>query len=283
VPGLTIGLIGVQHEMDTASVSGLSRILELPLSFFAGSVANNLRGNGLASLYLKWHFSESGLELYGELARDDHAEGLEDLLREPDHSLATVFGFRKAFGGAGGGDEARSSLGAELADLRAPVTMLGRRSPLETRFYTHAPLAQGHTQEGRLLGTPIGPGGRSALAYLEAARAEERRWRLSIERTEYDGVAFANRYAPIHGDRGRGVEWTLGLGEMRRVGVLTVDAALELSRRSNRSFLGFVTPAAAGSLPVEHNVRLDLRVVWVPGGLPLGSSGRLGPRTLGGR
>jgi hypothetical protein len=285
VPGLTVGLIGVQHEMDSTSVSGLSRILELPLSFFAGRVANNLKGNGLASLYLRWLFPESGLELYGELARDDHAEDLQDLLREPDHSLASVLGFRKAFGGASGGDEARSSIGIELAELRSPMTMLGRRSTVEQRIYTHSPVTQGHTQEGRLLGAPIGPGSRAALAYLDVVgSAQGRRSRLSLERIEYDGITFANRYAPIHGDHGRDVEWTLGLGHLRSVGALALDGGIELSRRSNRSFIGFdPTRGASDSLPVEHNVRLDLRLVWSPGGAGAASAARLGPRPLGRR
>ena len=112
--------------------------------------------NQLASAFARWTFPRSGLEFYGEFAREDHSWDLRDFVVEPDHNSAYMLGLGKAWTS---GDDVVSVVRAEA--MNALVTQLARVRG-QTRFYRHTRMNQGHTNLGQVLGGAAAYGGASA-------------------------------------------------------------------------------------------------------------------------
>lgn len=111
--------------------------------------------NQLASIFARWAFPESGVEVYGEYGREDNAWDTRDLLLEPDHDVAYMLGLMRVWKRPG---EKLLVVRGEL--LNSAVTDLNKvrgQSPP----YVHFPILQGHTQEGQILGAPAAYGGGS--------------------------------------------------------------------------------------------------------------------------
>jgi hypothetical protein len=113
--------------------------------------------NQVASLFARWAFRESGLEVYGEFGREDNSYDLRDFVQEPDHQRAYSLGLAKVFG-------KRSSqfnvLRVEAMNFQLPPLATTGRG--EGSIYTHSILKQGHTNRGQLLGADIGVGAAAA-------------------------------------------------------------------------------------------------------------------------
>lgn len=107
--------------------------------------------NQLASISFRWVLPHSGLDVFGEYGREDFAENNRALEVEPDLSRIASLGFRKAFRRRD--STAFDALRAEVLDAN-PTTIGTGRS--EGHIYEHAPLRQGHTEEGKLIGTGAG-------------------------------------------------------------------------------------------------------------------------------
>lgn len=166
VPGLEVGFSRFFHMPwpDSGGIGG-EQIFKPLETFFKVNLYNVIRGNDsiesresvvanqLASVFGRWVFPESGLELYGELASEDHRHNLRDWLLEPDHATAYSLGFRKVWMR----DDRRFwSLRGEL--LNGQASHLGR-TRRQDPFYIHAHTRQGHTSRGQLLGSPAAYGG----------------------------------------------------------------------------------------------------------------------------
>lgn len=107
--------------------------------------------NQLASLFAKWTFRKSGLEVYAEYGREDNSHDLRDFVQEPDHQRAYSLGLAKIFG-------ERSSqfnvFRVEAMNFQMPPLATTGRG--EGSIYFHSPMRQGHTNRGQLLGADIG-------------------------------------------------------------------------------------------------------------------------------
>jgi hypothetical protein len=308
-PGLTLGATGVQHRAlnDTLSArDGLRALWMLPKSLVAPALDANLPGNGLGSVFVEWAHPESGLRLYGEFARDDHAEGLEDLILEPDHARAWSVGVEhtviRARDGARDRDGARPlTVGAEYVDTRNPAGTLGRRAgALGVQFYTHGELREGHSHRGHLLGSPVGPGARTALLHLRlgAPEGDAAGTPLSIrlQHTEFGADRHRTTHAPTWGRTGRDLEWALVLsgplpldlkGEGWRQGVGPGQGTFGITRRENRGFHAFrapgFRPADGVHVPSELNLHLSFEFTLGAGPSSAPLAPRPSPRRLGSR
>lgn len=117
--------------------------------------------NQLASLFFRWHHPRSGVETYGEYAREDHNADLRDLLLEPDHGSGYTVGLRRVWSRA---DGSLVSLRGELLNTRVSHLALVRP---QAQFYLHHGARQGHTQRGQLLAASSGYGGGGAVLGLD--------------------------------------------------------------------------------------------------------------------
>jgi hypothetical protein len=118
--------------------------------------------NQLASLFARWAFRASGLEVYGEYGREDNSYDLRDFVQEPDHQRSYSLGLAKILGN-------RSSqfnvVRVEAMNFQLPPLATTGRG--EGSIYVHSPIRQGHTNRGQLLGADIG---------VAAAAASTVRW-----------------------------------------------------------------------------------------------------------
>jgi hypothetical protein len=107
---------------------------------------NQNSDNQLASVYARWTFPQSGVEVYGEFGREDHNWNARDAILEPDHMASVGLGFRKAWAAERG---RINGLRAELINLESST--LARERP-QGAWYVNSGTPQGHTQIGQVLG-----------------------------------------------------------------------------------------------------------------------------------
>ncbi len=119
-----------------------------------------VKENQLASLFLRIAPPRTGFDLFIEYGREDHSADLRDLLIEPDHSVMSTVGFRKAWQWSRG-------ITAIRGEFLAYDIPSGVRSRLEGDggAYTHSILRQGHTHKGQLLAADVGPGAGNAQIF----------------------------------------------------------------------------------------------------------------------
>ena len=157
IPGLEIGAGRLFESVYRPGETQLGEVLS-PL--FEGILKSKLAGsarsdtaNQLASVFARLVLPRSGIEVYGELGREDHSYDTRDLILEPDHDLAYTLGFQRVWRRPAG---AFLVLRGEL--MNSDVSHLYRIRP-QGAPYMHTPVRQGHTQYGQLLGAAGGYGG----------------------------------------------------------------------------------------------------------------------------
>lgn len=118
--------------------------------------------NHLNSLYARWVWPQSRMEIYGEYFRDDFAWDARDLLMEPRHNSGYAFGFQKLI----------FAPLVHFYKLNVEFTNMTPGYLEEVRpqnyFYTDEAIRQGHTNRGQLIGAAIGPGSNSQFLGLDA-------------------------------------------------------------------------------------------------------------------
>lgn len=193
--------------------------------------------NQIASLFARWAFPASGLEIYGEYGREDNAWDLRDLIVEPDHDVAFMLGMARTWKRPGSrlfvlrGELLNSAI-SDLARVRVQVPP-----------YVHAPVVQGHTQLGQILGAPsgyagggasvsadlYGPSGRASISWRRMMREPPvvtTGARDAIQAVSIDGLIFRQRIdlAP---------ELTLVYNVNRNGGGDALDARIALAARAH--------------------------------------------------
>ncbi len=176
IPGLEIGVARVFESVYPDSGQSLGTILR-PL--FEGILkkgrARAIGGQGtdaanqIASVFARWVFPASGVEVYGELGREDHSYDIRDLVAEPDHDMSYMLGLRRAWMRPSG--DLFSLRGELLNTALTHLTQVRQQSPP----YIHYPLVQGHTQLGQVLGAPGGYGGGSTTLAVDWTTRRGRR------------------------------------------------------------------------------------------------------------
>ena len=187
--GLSLGMGRVIYGLVPDSGRSLSHwFLPLQGLFKVGrATPDNPLGDDeedqLLSLFARWVFPESGVEVYTEWARTDHAWDLRDFMLEPEHAQGRTLGLRHSTGLA---DGRLLVLGFELTDLSKTPTSQVRDNPT---YYEHWLVTQGYTHRGQLLGASVGPGG-SAQSVTIDLYAPWGRGGLVLERRVHDNDAY---------------------------------------------------------------------------------------------
>jgi hypothetical protein len=166
-PGLTLGINRIFYETIPPEGIPVGDLLKIFEAFTKVNFTSNTNTGGndqsdqLVSIYGKWTFPQSGLEIYGEWARTDHSWNWRDFFTEPEHSRGYTIGLQKTF-------ELRNqqilSINTELTQIEASKTGVFRGFPT---FYVHGRSQQGYTNRGQILGAAIGPG--SSSQYIESS------------------------------------------------------------------------------------------------------------------
>jgi hypothetical protein len=209
----------------------------------------------MLSVFARWAFPEAGFEAYIEWGREDHWADFGDFIRQPDHSRAMMAGFQKVFAGE-----------RRWVRIRGEGVVLGGANTFRAargaqRWYTHSQVRQGHTNEGQLMGSVIGPG--SDGQFL-GADVFHRNGRIGafIERVRYDDDAYYNQWARFYGHHGHDVELTGGLSQLYFLGPLDLGLDVTVSERFRRHFVGM--DGAERNFLREVNTALRATVTWRP-------------------
>jgi hypothetical protein len=189
LPGLELGAGRLFHNYFADSSVTLGKVirpvfqglLKAGRAAALGTTTGDEPDNQLASLFGRWVFPASGVEVYGEYGRDDSGYDLRDVAVEPDHDVAIILGFRKAWKRQ---DAALFVFSAEVFNDR-----LSHLTPVRPQAvpYVHSDVRQGHTERGQILGAPdlMGGGGESlnfesytaaghsSLQYTRASRIQQ--------------------------------------------------------------------------------------------------------------
>lgn len=198
VPGLEIGGARFFHQLWPDSgptredfLRPLTGLLKISRIAQSGNPLGDEPDNQLASAFFRWAFPSAGFEVYGEIGREDHNVTLRDLAKQPDHIAGYMLGIQRVWDSRSAPPGTRSyALRAEVLNTRISANQLVR---LQTPFYVHDPVRQGHTHLGQVLGSEGGFGGGAAVLALDRYDASGRMsigWTrlMRAERPEANGV-----------------------------------------------------------------------------------------------
>jgi hypothetical protein len=166
VPGLELGVSRFAQMKWTGDVMTLENLFR-PFGRTFGDGITDPNGvqnpeNQIASVFGRWLFQESGVEVYGEFVLEDGALAMRNLTLEPDHDAGYVLGLQRGWSAGADGSRRRVVRGEILNTRMTSVRLI----PHEVPFYEHNNLRQGHTHRGLVLGAAGGyGGGATSLAF----------------------------------------------------------------------------------------------------------------------
>jgi hypothetical protein len=157
-PGLYLGAIRAFYAYVPEGGLGVHDLTEVFQPFTKSSLVTDQNPSGddrrdqMLSVFARWVFPASNVEVYGEFGRNDHNVDARDAVLEPEHASAYLLGMQKLFIQEAG----FVRLGVEAISLASGLTRTVRASPT---WYAHHIVTQGYTQRGQVIGAGVGPGG----------------------------------------------------------------------------------------------------------------------------
>lgn len=227
IPGLRVGLnrTFIANQQDVNSTSDYFPLFQ---SFQKKNLGEGSDGSGSApddqrvSAFFDWRFSNSGFRVYGEFGREDHNMDLRDVINEPGHARAYLFGVEKSV--------ERHLFQAEFTQMQVNTSTDGRTQGI---WYAHSRVRRGYTHEGQVLGSGVGPGGTSAFLHY-TRRNEKRSNSIYVERAERE-VEYARRaFGP---NAPKEVDYIIGLNTKQVFEKVEFIPEVEYMRTENRYYL----------------------------------------------
>lgn len=235
LPGLELGASRFYHTPWPRSglrgrhiVKPLEAFLKknLPDGIKVGEDEKQDVDNQLASVFLRWIFPSSGVEVFGEFARDDHNWNARDLILEPDHMSAYSVGLAKVWKPT---PERWWQLRAEV--LNSSISHLAWVRN-EVPFGSHGFTPQGHTLRGQFLASPAVYGGGGGVLGLDLYHPRGR-WTVEWERIER-GTSQSYFAERVTESRGSDVVHALGGEGLLVAGSWEISAGVTAARSFNR-------------------------------------------------
>ena len=226
--GLHLGLSRSFYQYNSNLTSSLNSYLPVFGLFFKKNTRdeNSFGRDQLLSLFFRLVFPESKTEIYGEYGRNDHSQDLRDLLLEPEHARAYIFGFRKLFERQ---KEKELELMMEVTQLQMPRTIALRA---QEGWYTHYQVRHGYTNRGQVMGAGIGPGGSSqtlGLNWIDGLN----KWGCSLERVAWNNDFYYDAYTSLADFSRHWVDLSLNFNKSWTTERFIYDARLSLIRTLN--------------------------------------------------
>ncbi|MGC3999818.1 MAG: capsule assembly Wzi family protein [Anaeromyxobacter sp.] len=221
VPGLSIGL----SRSYVQTWEAMKDAHFLPFLKPQSNSENQPDDNQLASAWLRWVFPESGLELYGEFARDD-AASFASFVRLPDRTGAWMIGLQKLF-----------VAGPRWVRLTAELASTGEAepAPYTVYFYTHANNVA-YTHGGQPMGAWFGSGGDSQTLAVDVL-SKGGRFGGFVERVRRNDAYFWNAIAGTDRGTDHDAEMSGGLRQVIYAGRVELSWEVSGGYRANRDFL----------------------------------------------
>ena len=196
---------------------------------------NRVLENQMASLFFRWAFPRAGVEVYGELVKDDFVRDLRHIIEEPDDLMGRVFGFQKVWSKS---EEHLIVLRGEMVNAlvhhseRFDRLRTGVGVPLP--LYYHPSTVFGHTQLGQILGSPTAFGGSGWTIGMDFYHSKGR-WTFDLSRALQ--TEFSNIHEGTSGPEIADVIYALKLEGMRFYDGVEWAAAFTPSLNLNRNLI----------------------------------------------
>jgi len=235
IPGLELGVARFFHvpytvgEPNAAFWKKPFAVFFLKNEFAQGDSAG--AANQLASIFFRWVFPHSGLEVFGERGYEDQFYDIREFFENLDHDREYMVGFQKILATrADGFDVFR----AELINYQLSTLALIRST--EGAVYLHSTLRQGHTNRGQLLGASPGVNAAAAstLAWTRYSQTGTTSFTLRRIVRDQEGDYYLTG---LTNPRGSDVVVAAGLERMRYGRVVDFGAKIQVMDELNRNFV----------------------------------------------
>jgi hypothetical protein len=187
-PGLEVGVARFFHVLQPNTSLNVGDLIRPFGALFKVNQALDKPSNQLASVFARLVLPHDGVEVYGELGREDYNWDLKEFWQFLDHGSAYLIGARKAW------KDGANISGVRAEILNSRVTHIALSST-QAPIYTHTQLRQGHTNHGQALGSIAGFGGGASILALDRY-SPDGRLSLSWERIQFGDVR-ASGASPI--------------------------------------------------------------------------------------
>ncbi|MFC0317896.1 MULTISPECIES: capsule assembly Wzi family protein [Olivibacter] len=211
VPGLSLGLIRVFTIYRDDMSSGIGAYLPFSQSGFKENFQDpNQEGeqqgvegqDQIATFFAKWTIPESHFEIYAEYGRNDNPWNMRDLIVNPMHSRAYIFGLRKLVKINNRFDDL-IQIGFEMTQQEPSKNEELRPS---ANWYMHTSVRDGYTNLGQILGSGIGFGNNAQILNVSLLRGMKQLG-VQLERVVHNNALF---YDLIADRRRNWVDFNIG-------------------------------------------------------------------------
>ena len=197
LPGLFLGTTRMFYNNHlNSSLSFFENYLPVLSPFYAknSSIAKDSLNIGqMSSIYFRLVAPKGKVEVYAEFGRNSYAYNARDLLLQPDHSGAYLFGIKKIFDTPK--RKSQIELLLEITRMEKSKSSIYRPTP---SWYTSANTADqfGYTQMGKVIGAGIGPGG-DAQTFKLTVLKKNSNYGYQIERIVHNNDFYYATYGDI--------------------------------------------------------------------------------------
>lgn len=252
-PGLTVGASRVVYAPISKVSSAFGHFADAVVRWDQTSRADVAPADGASeqifSLFGRWVFPASGVEVYGEWARHHVPSSFRELFVSPQRSQAFTVGMQVAKPAGGGTVRGR----IELTTLE----QTGSRS-----YYVSPFITQGYTNRGQVLGAAIGPGSSSQDLGIDYLRS---RWQLGgrLGRIRWNEDAY-RRQSTGFARHAHDVSLDAGVRGALRFADVLVEAELDRTQRLNYLFQNRFGGATDDRTYDTNNTTLRLSASYAP-------------------
>jgi hypothetical protein len=158
IPGLFLGAVrSLMTYGKTLKKPGDYFPVFIPITKAAdgGDAEDAKKRDQIASVFMRWLWTEEHGEIYFEYGKEDHNWDSRDFIQEPSHSAAYILGLKKLFPLKNRKGEA-IQINMEVTQLASSYTTINRGWTIN--WYTHGDVTEGYTNLGQVIGAGIGPG-----------------------------------------------------------------------------------------------------------------------------
>jgi len=209
----------------------------------------------MLSVFFRLVLPNDHAEVYLEFGRNDHAQDLNDLLQEPEHSRAYIFGGKKIFTTRKNTD---LELMAEFANLQMPSTMLVRE---QNSWYVHHQVLHGYTNLGQVMGAGIGPGANSQTFAINWIKGIKKTG-VMLERVVQNNDFYFAAFAPRHNFKNHWVDLSINLSKNFFYKRFVFDANIAIVRSLNYHWTNINPDSGNNNKTDVTNVLANISVLY---------------------
>lgn len=177
------------------------------------------------SLFFRWVFKESKMEIYSENGWNDHSQDLMDFIETPTHSRAFLIGFTKIFTLNSNKD---SYLKFNFENTQMQQSAERILFPAGT-WYIHGLVRHGYTNQSQVMGAGIGPSGTSQTLDFSIWN-KDKVWGFQFERYVHNLDFYYDTYPDY---RHKWVDLSLNTYAYRKYGNFDIQAKLNTTWMAN--------------------------------------------------